>query len=203
MASNYRFSSNSRYSCISYFLLEKGKVDLSILPEQFVVFDLETTGLDPLKHEIIEIGAVKVNRDSNNHMTFQALIKPSRKVPKKITQITGITQEMIDVDGGNIESTLKEFADFIGDFRLVAFNADFDMGFLQEASKRYDITIRNPVSCALKMARRAWPGLKSYKLADLASTGGLSNKGSHRALKDCELTITVYTAAVSKLGSVE
>ena len=191
---------------IGIYLLSRSKgekVDLSILPEQFVVLDLETTGLDPLKHEIIEIGAVKVNRDSNNHTTFQALIKPRRKVPKKITQITGITQEMVDADGGDIGSTLKELIDFIGDLRLVTFNADFDMGFLQEASKKHDITIRNPVSCALKMARRAWPGLKSYKLADLANTGGLSNKGHHRALKDCELTITVYTAAASKLGSVE
>ena len=67
-----------------FFLRSRGKkADLSMLPKQFVVFDLETTGLDPLKHEIIEIGAVKVNRDSDNHTTFQALIKPVKKVPKR------------------------------------------------------------------------------------------------------------------------
>jgi DNA polymerase-3 subunit epsilon/DNA polymerase-3 subunit alpha (Gram-positive type) len=76
------------------------------------------------------------------------------------------------------------------------------MAFLKTAAKKYNLKINNPSSCALKMARRAWPRLKSYRLSDLAKTGGLLTKGSHRALKDCELTITVYTSAASKLGSV-
>jgi DNA polymerase III epsilon subunit family exonuclease len=185
-----------------YFKSSRQKPDISMLPEQFIVFDLETTGLDPIKHEIIEIGAVKVNRDFNNHTTFQALIKPSKKVPKRITEITGITQEMVEAEGEEIGSALKEFADFIGDLRLVTFNAKFDMGFLKKATKPRGILLRNPVSCALKMARRAWPGLKSYKLADLANIYGLNSKGNHRALKDCELTVIIYAAAASKLGSV-
>ena len=190
---------------VGYFFLRSREkmADLSMLPEQFIVLDLETTGLSPTKNEIIEVGAVKVNRDSNNHTTFQALVKPSKKVPKKITEITGITQKMVDSEGEEIGSVLKELVDFIGDLRLVTFNAEFDMGFLNEASKSHGLLIKNPVSCALKMARRAWPGLKSYKLVDLANMGGMSSKGNHRALKDCELTITVYTAAASKLGSVK
>jgi len=67
------------------------KVDLTHLPERFVVFDLETTGLDPSKHEIIEIGAIRVNRDSDQHESFQALVKPAGKVPKRITELTGIS----------------------------------------------------------------------------------------------------------------
>ncbi len=183
-----------------FFRSRGRKADLSMLPEQFVVLDLETTGLDPTKHEIIEIGAVKVTRDSNKHVTFQALIKPSKKIPKKITQITGITQEMVEKDGEILESVIKEFLEFIGDLRLVAYNAEFDMGFLKTAAKCFGLTIKNQSSCALKMARRAWPGLKSYNLADLANTGDLSTKGTHRALKDCELTMIVYTSAASKLG---
>lgn len=62
---------------------KKQKVSLEHLPEQFVVFDLETTGLSPEKNEIIEFGAIRVHRDSVNHDTFQQLVKPSRKVPKK------------------------------------------------------------------------------------------------------------------------
>ena len=110
---------------------------------------------------------------------------------------------MVDADGEKIGSVLKEFVDFIGDLRLVTFNAEFDMGFLKESSKPHGIIVLNPVSCALKMARRAWPGLKSYKLAELANVGGLSSKGNHRALKDSELTISIYTAAASELGSVK
>ncbi len=183
-----------------FFRFRRRKVDLSMLPEQFVVLDLETTGLDPTKHEIIEIGAVKVNRDSNKHVTFQALIKPSKKIPKKITHITGITREMVEKDGEDLESVIKEFIEFIGDLRLVAYNAEFDIGFLKTTAEYFGLTIKNPSSCALKMARRAWPGLKSYKLADLANTGDLSTKGTHRALKDCELTMIVYTSAASQLG---
>ncbi|MCK5113190.1 MAG: 3'-5' exonuclease [Phycisphaerae bacterium] len=184
-----------------FFRFKKRKANFSMLPKQFIVLDLETTGLDPTQHEIIEIGAVKVNRDSDNHTSLHALIKPSKKIPNEITQITGISQEMVERDGENLESVIKEFMEFFGDLRLVAYNAKFDMSFLKTAAKNYGLTINNPSSCALKMARRAWPGLKSYKLGDLAKTGGLSTKGAHRALKDCELTMIVYTSAASELGT--
>jgi DNA polymerase III subunit epsilon len=192
---------------LAYFLLrpqsKTKSIDMSILPPQFVVVDLETTGLDPEKHEIIEIGAVKVNRDSNTHATLQALIKIDKKVPKKITEITGITTEMLERDGEPLEVAFPQFLEFVGDLRLVFFNAPFDVAFLSRAAARFDKKIENPVSCALDMARRAWPGQKSYKLESLARTAGFSTTGTHRALKDCELTITVYGAAAVKLGRVQ
>jgi DNA polymerase III epsilon subunit family exonuclease len=172
---------------------------LSILPEQFIVLDLETTGLNPDKHEIIEIGAIKVNRDSTHHSTFQTLIKPDKKIPRNITEITGITQEMADVEGMALKPPMSEL---LGDLRLVAYNAEFDMGFLHAAAARCGFEIKNPVSCALKMARRAWPGYKSYRLGDVAKAGGLSTAGAHRALHDCRVTMRVYSAAASKLRSV-
>lgn len=178
------------------------RVSLSRLPERFVVFDLETTGLDSEKHEIIEFGAIRVNRDSTNHDTFQTLAKPSRKVSKKITALTGIDQAMLDGNGEPLEVALRGFLDFVGDLPLVSFNADFDMAFLENAAARYSIKINNPVSCALKLSRRAWPGRKSYRLVDLAKDGKLSSDGTHRALGDCERALIVYAAAVSKLGIV-
>jgi DNA polymerase III epsilon subunit family exonuclease len=189
---------------VAFFLLRQRpqKVDLSVLPEQFVVADIETTGLEPKKDEIIEISAVKVNRDSNIHTTFSSLIKPEKKVPKKITELTGITSEMLEREGEKLDSVMTEFVNFVGDLRLVFFNAPFDHTFLRNAAHRIGMKIENPVSCALDMARRAWPGLKSYKLEDLARTGGLNTEGKHRALKDCELTITVYTAAANKLRRI-
>jgi DNA polymerase III subunit epsilon len=179
------------------------KIDLSFMPKQFVVFDLETTGLNPEKHEIIEISAVKVNIGSDVHDTFTSLVRSKKKVPKRITEITGITSEMLETQGDSLEVAIGEFIKFAGDLRLVAFNAPFDHAFLSKAASQLNIKIDNPVSCALDMARRAWPGLKSYKLAKLANTGGLDTKGIHRALKDCELTITVYGAAAAKLRSIE
>ncbi len=193
-------------AAIIYILAKrkKGGSDLSILPERFVVFDLETTGLKPDTHEIIEIGAIRVNRDSDNHDTFQALVRPSKKIPKKITELTGITQEMVERDGDFIETSLPQFIEFVGELPLVAFNAEFDMAFLKAAIQKNQAgaLANNHVSCALKMARRAWPGRKSYRLSDLASDGGLSAEGTHRALDDCKRAMIVYTAAAAKLRSV-
>lgn len=174
------------------------------IPETFIVFDLETTGLKPETHEIIEIGAVRVYRDRSEHDTYQALVRPRRKIPKKITEITGITQDMVELKGRPLADVLNEFLDFIGDERLVAFNADFDMAFLRAALNAQvpGRRISNPVSCALRMARRAWPGLKSYRLSELAKVGGLSPHGTHRALGDCERTMIVYGAAVRATGRV-
>lgn len=135
--------------------------------------------------------------------TFQAFIKIEKKLSKKITEITGITTEMIEQEGEPIASVMAEFIQFVGDLRLVAFNAPFDMAFLSNAAHQIDKKIENPVSCALDMARRAWPGLKSYKLESLANTGGVSTQGNHRALKDCELAATVYMAAAAKLKKVK
>jgi DNA polymerase III subunit epsilon len=191
------------FAVIIYLLSQaRPVVSIAHLPERFIVFDLETTGLDPAKHEIIEIGAIRVNRDSNDHETFQTLVKPAKKVPKKITEITGINQAMVDADGADNETALREFLEFVGDLQLVSFNADFDMAFVRNACARHSISIINPVSCALKMARRAWPGRGSYRLADLAKDGNLSSDGTHRALGDCKRALIVYTAAASKLKSV-
>jgi len=187
----------------AYVRYRKPSVDLSVLPAQFLVVDLETTGLDPLAHEIIEIGAVRVNRDSDHHQTFQALVKPRRKIPKRITELTGITQDMINKDGEPLESALRQFIEFAGNHRMVFFNAEFDMAFLSHAAGSIGVKIDNEVSCALKMARRAWPGRKSYKLTELAKSGGLSPDGAHRALNDCRLTVTVYAAAATKLGTLD
>lgn len=186
-----------------YYRFKADKVDLSMLPEQFIVFDLETTGLRSDTHEIIEIAAIKVNTLSNKHQTFQALVKPKKKIPKKITELTGITQKMVDKDGDDIEEVLKEFIDFIGDLRLVAFNAPFDMSFLLKSSNDHGIDIKNPVSCALEMFRKAFPDEESYKLVDIAKRSGFPTEGAHRALNDCRVALPVYTTAASALNSIK
>jgi DNA polymerase III subunit epsilon len=188
----------------AYFYSKRRRpVSLGHLPERFVVFDLETTGLTAGTNEIIEIGAIRVNRDSTQHETYQTLVKPTRKVPKKITELTGITQEMINADAQALDSALREFAEFVGDLRLVTFNAEFDMAFLNAATSKAGVaSFRNPISCALKMSRRAWPGRKSYRLAELSKDGNLSAEGTHRALGDCQRALIVYTAAASKLRAV-
>lgn len=184
---------------------KKVSVDISMLPEVFIIFDFETTGLVADRHEIIEIGAIKVNRDGAEHTTFQSFVKPKKKIPKKITEITGITQEMVNAEGVAISEILPQFLEFIGDHHLVAYNISFDLAFLKSEMQRLDINtpLKNSTACALNMARRAWPGRKSYKLTDVAKDGNLSVDDAHRALSDCRRTLTIYTSAADVLRSAK
>lgn len=176
--------------------------DVSMVPERFVVFDLETTGLDAGRHEIIEIGAIRVNRDSDMHETFQALVKPSKRVPKRITEITGITNDMVQADGLELFEALTEFRDFVGDLPLVAFNAEFDDAFLRAAcASTSSDPLANEVCCALQLSRRAWPWRKSFRLVDIARDANLPMDGTHRALGDCRRTMIVYIAAAREVGT--
>jgi DNA polymerase III alpha subunit (gram-positive type) len=168
-----------------YSRRDVSNVDFSHLPQQFIVFDLETTGLDPTLDEIIEVGAIRVNRTSDVHETFEALVRPLNGIPQEMTQINGISQTMVDEDGEPLEIVLSDFAAFIQDLPLVSFNAEFDMAFLQSS------------------AARAWPERSSYRLCDLAKDAGLSDEDAHRALGDCKRTVLVYTAAASILGTAQ
>ena len=193
---------------VAYFFLRRKtagvqQVPTDHLPETFIVLDLETTGLDATRHEIIEIAAIRYRKGNTNHETLQALVKPSKKVPKKITEITGITQEMVDTKGEPLADVMREFMAFVGERRLVTFNAEFDMAFLHAATTRHNLPqFNNPVSCALKMARRAWPKRKTFRLKDLASDGEFAGGTAHRALEDARCALIVYAAAVAELKTV-
>jgi DNA polymerase III subunit epsilon len=174
-----------------------------LVPQRFVVLDLETTGLNPYRNEIIEIGAIKVDVASLNFPTFQVLVKPEKKIPREATEINGITQEMVEKDGVVLAEALNNFREFVGDLPFVTYNADFDMKFLWCAGDRNGIRFDNRYCCALKRARRAWQGLPSYRLDYLAEV--LKIKGNaHRALGDCQRALPVFigaTAAIGKKGS--
>lgn len=176
----------------------QAKPDLSMLPERFVVFDFETTGLDPVKHEIIEIGAIRVNRDSDLHETFSALVIPKGRITAKITQITGIDRAMIKADGVALAEAIDQFREFVSDLPMVAFNAEFDRAFLSTACQRVGGNqFDNKFHCALELARKAWPGRKSYRLSAICADAGITaqNGAAHRALPDCELAMRTFIAA--------
>ena len=195
-------------AAIAYFALRSRKsgtprVSIDLLPDTFIVFDLETTGLKAESNEIIEVAAIRVKKGTNIHDTFQSLVKPKKTVPKKITEITGITQAMVDHEGRPIDEVLEEFRTFVGELRLVTFNAEFDMAFIQAAAARAGkSSFDNPVSCALKMARRAWPHRKSFRLDDLAKDGNINKGKAHRALEDARRALIVYAAAAAQLKSI-
>jgi DNA polymerase III subunit epsilon len=180
----------------SFSFQMSGRDGSAFLPDEFVVFDLETTGFSPATDEIIEIGAIRVARNAESHLTFQSLVKPSRGVSAEITGLTGITQEMLNAQGRPISEALPLFLEFAGDCPLVAYNATFDMRFVREAARRCGLSFPNPYTCALQRSRKAWPELHSYKLVDLAKLHNLETNDSHRALGDCERTVHIFVQAV-------
>ena len=180
----------------------KGKRSDTNPMDGFVVFDVETTGLNASRNKIIEIAAIKVtDLTSNEHATLEYLIKIDSRVPEKIVQITGITDQMLK-DGVDLNTAMQGFKEFCGKLPLVAYNAEFDKAFLSRAAQEIQWTIENEFHCALQMAKLAFPGHNSYRLSELANHAGIETKGAHRALADCVMASQVYSAAYKKLGYV-
>lgn len=157
----------------------------------YVLVDIETTGLSPYYSEIIEIGALKV-RDNKVIDTFSTLIKPDNIINENITNLTGITNEMVEY-APNILEVLKLFESFIGDNILIAHNAKFDIAFLNNNFvKHLGYPLINRYIDTLYLSRKYLPNLKSHKLQTLADYFNINYNGAHRGLRDCEITKMVY-----------
>lgn len=118
----------------------------------YIAYDLETTGLNAETSEIIEIGAVKIEYHQIVD-TFQELIKPKKKIPPRITEITGITNEMVE-NCRSIEEVLPDFLKFIEKYPMVAHNANFDYSFI----KKHYMDIYGKT-----FSRRHYDTIKKYK----------------------------------------
>ena len=168
----------------------KGK-NLFTYPSDYVLLDIETTGLDPRYAEIIEIGAYKV---VNNEIvdTFETLIKPTEFIPEEITNINHITNEMVS-DAPSQMEVLTKFDEFVGDSIIMGHNVTFDIGFLTHYFYQYlRHYMLNDYVDTLYMARKLLKELPNHKLQTLSEYYGLNIEGEHRALKDVELTYKVY-----------
>ena len=120
--------------------------------ESYVVFDFETTGMNPIVNRIIEIGAVKVI-DNNIVDSFSQLINPMQYITTRISNVVNITNDMVE-DCPIIEDVLPNFLEFIEDFPLVAHNARFDMGFLINNAHRLGYEVNNVVLDTLLLSRK-------------------------------------------------
>lgn len=183
------------------------ELDLENVDEEFVIFDLETTGLNPVTHRIIEIGAIRFNKTKYKNEgrvdTYQALVKQDKKLSKKIIEITGITDGDL-TNGESIKDVLQSFSEFVGNTKVISYNADFDMSFLYEEARRSGLNIHfSKVECAYKLARARLGGVENYKLVTLAKILGLNTENAHRAIDDCLLTLKVYIALHMKKTSSE
>lgn len=165
-------------------------------PNNFVVFDLETTGLSADNSEIIELGAIKFRNNKATEI-FHTYIKPYDKIPNEITKINGITDDIVK-NSPRIEDVIPRFIDFIGDDALIAHNSSFDMKFILSAIYHQGYKkIKNKTIDTLKLARQKIrtvdnEKLATYKLEKLKNIFNLNDLGSHNAIDDCKVCAYVY-----------
>ena len=159
--------------------------------DDYVLVDIETTGLSPINDDIIEIGAIKVVQNKIVD-TYNELIRINKRLPDKIISLTGITDEMLR--NGKMPSTvLKEFVNFVDNNVIIGHNVNFDLGFLCDKCKKYlDYNLNNDYIDTLYLARKLVPNSINHKLGTLAKYFNISYAGAHRGLKDVEITYEVY-----------
>ena len=160
-----------------------------------VLFDTETTGLDPLTGDrVIEVAALELVRDLPTGRRFHALIDPERDVPEEAARVHGFTRA--DLMGKpRFAEVVDELLEFFGDDPLVAHNAPFDFGFLNAELTRLRLPSLHPgrMVCTLVLAKGRFPGLPNSLDALCRRFGvDLSERTSHNALLDCRLLADVY-----------
>ena len=190
------------YGCEAYLVDDLN--DLAVdnekgqsLRDEYVVFDLETTGFSSEHDKIIEIGAVRVKNGkiSEKYSTF---VNPERKIPERITELTSITDDMVK-DAPVIEKVLPDFLKFIGDNALVAHNAGFDHGFIRQKAKDQGIETDFTVVDTVGLARVLFPELAKYKLDNIAKKLKISLENHHRAVDDAGATAEIFEKFVEML----
>ncbi|MBN2142980.1 3'-5' exonuclease [Candidatus Woesearchaeota archaeon] len=158
--------------------------------KDYIVLDIETTGLSKDRHRITEIAAVRYHgRKKIGH--FHSLVNPECHIPLFITKLTGIDNEMVK-GAPTISNVLPEFMDFLGSSMIVAHNASFDCGFISHnAEKHLKRELPNKRLCTRKLANRILPDLPSKRLGALCDLFRIENKRAHRAMADVEATTQV------------
>lgn len=169
----------------------KGKQLVNYVPD-YVVFDLETTGVSCIKDAIIEISAVKV-RKGKIIDTFSTLVNPDRPIPTAATAVNGITNDMV-ADAPYLKDVLGDFLEFIGNDILVGHNIHcFDTNFIYDAAlDLFGKPVTNDFIDTLFMARKCLPKLGHHRLVDVAEHFQISTTGAHRALNDCIMNQKCY-----------
>lgn len=171
------------------------------LSDDIVVFDIETTGLDKNNDAITEIGAVKI-KNGKIVDRFSTFVDPERHIPEKITELTGITDEMVEGAPSEKEA-VSAFIGFCAGAPVVAHNAKFDTGFIKKAAKRHDIPFENTIICTLLLSQVLLPELKKHKLNIIADYLNIDNPSHHRAVNDAEVTGGIWLDFVRRMKGTD
>lgn len=167
----------------------------------FTVFDFETTGMSPVHDRVVELAALRIEADGEES-SFHRLVDPGRPIPPGVSCIHHITDDMV-AGAPHFSDVAKEFLDFAEGTTLVAHNAIFDLGFLQEGLARCGLPLwRGKTLDSVKLARRCFPGLASYRLQNLRLALRLDdepgNDQAHRAGADVFWTMQVLKLSLER-----
>ena len=167
------------------------------LDDIYIVFDIETTGFSSIRDRIIEIGAVKV---VNGKIVdrFSTFVNPQRPIPFEITNLTSITDEMV-MESPAIDVILPKFLEFVGDGVLVAHNAGFDVGFIEQNCRNLGLNDHFVYADTVALARVLLPTLSKYKLNVVAKALNISLENHHRAVDDAGATAEIFVKFVEML----
>ena len=160
--------------------------------ENYVLFDLETTGISCRSDDVIEISALRV-RNGQVTECFSSLVDPGRPIPWAASRVNNITDDMVAGEP-TMEEILPQFLEFVGEDVLAGHNiARFDLNFLyRDSMVRFGLLPGNDYVDTLLFARQSLPGLPSYALTALAEHYGLTTQGAHRALNDCRMNQQIF-----------
>lgn len=178
----------------------KNPVNTPLTKAKYVVLDLETTGLSCLYNRMIEFGAVKVDHGIEISR-MDILVNPGVPIPKKISEITNITDEMLK-DKPSSKEALEKIVEFIGDAILVTHNADFDFNFLQEELRRNNMPLlTNPVIDTLSLSRYLFPEARAHRLGNLCRNLDVNydEESAHRADYDASVLNEVWQPMIVML----
>ncbi|MCB1201493.1 MAG: 3'-5' exonuclease, partial [Leptospiraceae bacterium] len=162
----------------------------------WVAVDTETTGLNPWKNELLEIGAVRFQLDSEFE-EFEVLIKPEGKIDPRSRAVHNITNEEIEERGKDLETAMKMFVEFIGKDSLVFHNAPFDISFLLRGIEKVNLPVPdNTYYDSLYLSRKYFAHRKKHSLSALREQLDLPEEVLHRALPDARLTAHVFSETI-------
>lgn len=166
------------------------KYNGKIMGKNIVVFDVETTGLDPQSDQIIELGAVKIE-NGNIVERFSTFVKPTKEIPYDVTELTGITNEMVD-DAPPIEKVIREFYEFSKGCILSGHNIiNFDIKFVRRFGDLQNLNFNNDLIDTMNEARVARLKISRFNLGTVTKALGIELVGAHRAWNDAFATAQV------------
>ncbi len=179
----------------------KQKYDRFLVTE-FTVFDIETSGLDPVRDEVLEIAGLKM-RGPEIIDRFEQLIQPTRGIPPEVEKIHGLNEFFLLVNGRSAKEVMDEFLKFIGETIIVGHNIkEFDWLFVLNHLRKHRLGLpRNKLIDTLELSRKLLP-LPQHTLTNVAKYFGHEHKNAHRAMADVEVNAKIFVELMEKMLKV-